>query len=92
MALVLLLLAAQSFGIAHYHQRDFRDNLAQGVQGNEVLCALCLFHFHAPANAGAPPDVGGLALVVSRLTPHEISSLHALDVSRIFSRGPPSLL
>jgi hypothetical protein len=92
LALLLLLLAAQSFGIAHYHQRDFRDNLTQAVQGSDALCALCLFHFHAPVNAGAPPDVGGLPLAVSRLTPHAIARLHALAISRAFSRGPPSLL
>lgn len=92
MTLVLLLLAAQSFSIAHYHQRDFRDNLTQGVQSGDALCALCLFHFHAPANAGAPPDVGGLALTVSRLTPHAFAPLNGLEISRVFSRGPPSLL
>jgi hypothetical protein len=90
MALAILLLAAQSFGTAHYHQKDFRDNLTQTVQGGDALCSLCLFHFHTPANAGAPPTIGAPALVVSRLTPQAMARLHALAIARVFSRGPPS--
>lgn len=88
-ALALMLLAAQSFGAAHYHQKDFRDNLTHAAQGGDGLCSLCLFHFHAPANAGAPPDVGGPSLAVSPLTPQAIAQLHALAIARVFSRGPP---
>lgn len=89
MALALLLMAAQSFGAAHYHQKDFRDNLTQTAQGSDALCSLCLFHFHAPANAGAPPATGWPALVAERLTPQAQARLHALAIARVFSRGPP---
>jgi hypothetical protein len=89
LALALLMLAAQSFGTAHYHQKDFRDNLTHAAQGGDALCSLCLFHFHAPTNMGAPPDLGGLALVISRLTPQAIARLHALAIAQVFSRGPP---
>jgi hypothetical protein len=89
MTLALMLLAAQSFSIAHYHQKDFRDNLTHATQGSDALCSLCLFHFHAPANAGAPPDVGGPVLAVSRLTPQAVARLHALAIARVLSRGPP---
>jgi hypothetical protein len=90
--LALLLLGVQSFGAAHYHQKDFRDNVRHAVQGDDGLCSLCLFHFHAPANAGAPRDVRGPVLSVSRLTPEAKALLHALAISWVFSRGPPSLL
>jgi hypothetical protein len=89
MALALLLLTAQSFATAHYHQKDFRDNLTHAVPGGDALCSLCLFHFHVPANASAPTDVGGPALAVSRLTPQAVARLHALAIARVFSRGPP---
>jgi hypothetical protein len=87
--LALMLLAAQSFSTAHYHQKDFRDNLTHAAQGSDALCSLCLFHFHAPANAVAPPSVGGQALAVSRLTPQAKARLHALAIARVLSRGPP---
>jgi hypothetical protein len=90
--LALLLLAAQSFGTAHYHQKDFRDSIRHAVQGGDALCSLCVFHFHAPANAGAPPDVGGPVLSISRLTPEAKALLHALTIAWVFSRGPPSSL
>ncbi|HUN57330.1 MAG TPA: hypothetical protein VMU41_04400 [Candidatus Binataceae bacterium] len=89
--LALLLLAAQSFSTAHYHQKDFRDNFTHAVQGSDALCSLCLFHFHAPAQAAAPPDIGRPVLAVSRLTPQAIARLHALAIALVFSRGPPSL-
>ena len=89
LTLALLVLAAQSFGTAHYHQKDFRDNLTRAAQGGDALCSLCLFHFHAPANADAPPDFGVSAQSVSRLTPQAIAQLHALAIAQVFSRGPP---
>ena len=89
MTLALMLLAAQSFSIAHYHQKDFRDNLTQTAQGGDALCSLCLFHFHAPANGGAPPATGGPTLAAERLTPQAQARLHALTIARVFSRGPP---
>jgi hypothetical protein len=92
LTLALMLLAAQSFSIAHYHQKDFRDNLTRAAQGGDALCSLCLFHFHAPANAVATPGVGGPAVAVSRLTPQAIARLHALAIARVLSRGPPSSL
>jgi len=91
-ALGLLLLAAQSFSTAHYHQQDFRDNLTRTVQGGDALCSLCLFHFHAPANTGAPPVIVRPTLVVSPLTPQAMARLHALAIARVLSRGPPSSL
>jgi hypothetical protein len=89
LALALLMLAAQSFGTAHYHQKDFRDNLTRAAQGGDPLCSLCLFHFHAPADVRAPSDLGGLARAVSLLTPQAIARLHALAIDQVFSRGPP---
>lgn len=87
--LALLLLVAQSFGTAHYHQKDFRDNITHAVQGGDALCSLCLFHFHAPANAVAPPAIGKPVLVVASLTPQAQALLHALAIAQVFSRGPP---
>jgi hypothetical protein len=92
MALALLLLAAQSFSAAHYHQKDFRDNLTHAAQDGDGLCSLCLFHFHAPASAGAPPVIVRPTLVVSPLTPQAMARLHALAIARVLSRGPPPLL
>ena len=89
-ALATLLMAAQSFATAHYHQKDFRDNVSHAVQVGDALCSLCLFHFHAPANAGAPPDVSGSLLSLSQLTPEAKALLHALAIARVFTRGPPS--
>lgn len=87
--LALMLMAAQSFSTAHYHQKDFRDNLTRAAQGSDALCSLCLFHFHAPASAVAPPGTGEPARAVSRLTPQAIARLHALAIARVLSRGPP---
>jgi hypothetical protein len=92
MALATLLMLTQSFAAAHYHPKDFRSNVSHAVQGGDVLCSLCLFQFHAPANAGAPPDFGRPLLSVSRLTPEARALLHALAIARVFSRGPPSSL
>jgi hypothetical protein len=89
LALAALLLIAQTSATAHYHQKDFRDNLTHTVQGGDALCSLCLFHFHAPASAGALPKVGGPALAISRLTPQAIARLQALAIAQVFSRGPP---
>jgi hypothetical protein len=90
--LALLLMAAQSFAVAHYHQQDFRDNVSHAVQGGDALCSLCWFHFHAPANAATPPEVGRELFFVSRLTPGANAVVHALAIARVFSRGPPSSL
>jgi hypothetical protein len=89
LALALLMLVAQSFSAAHYHQKDFRENLTQTVQGGEALCSLCLFHFKTPANVAVPPAIGGSALAVARLTPQALARLHALAIALVFSRGPP---
>ena len=90
--LALLLLIAQSFGAAHYHQKDFRDNITHAAQGGDALCSLCLFHFHAPANATTPPAFGRPALAIASLTPQAQALLHALAIAQVFSRGPPSSL
>jgi hypothetical protein len=87
--LTLLLLIAQSFATAHYHQKDFRDNFTQSVQGNDALCSLCLFHFHAPANQGAPSAEAAPAVAVWRLTPQAVAHLHTPAVALLFSRAPP---
>jgi hypothetical protein len=89
LALGLFLLIAQASATAHFHQKDFRDNLTRTVQGGDALCSLCLFHFHAPANAGSPPIEGGYVPAVSRLTPQAVARLHALAIARVLSRGPP---
>jgi hypothetical protein len=89
LALGVFLLIAQTSAIAHFHQKDFRTNIAHATQDGDALCSLCLFHFHAPASPGTPPDTGGPALAVSRLTPQAIARLHALAIARVFSRGPP---
>ena len=90
-ALALVLALAQSFAAAHYHQKDFRDNFTQSVQGNDALCSLCLFHFHAPANPGAPASDTPRAVVVWRITLPSFVRLHAPAVTFLFSRAPPVL-
>jgi hypothetical protein len=92
MALAFLLLAAQSFGTAHYHQKDFRDNLTQSVQGGDALCSLCLFHFHAPANPGTPSEVVTPARLIARVTRPAQIRLCTVAIPILPSRAPPRSL
>lgn len=89
LAFALLLLIAQSVGAAHYHKKDFRDNYTQSVQDNDALCSLCLFHFHAPAERGAPPSTVAAGTFVSSLAPRMQVRLHTADATLLFSRAPP---
>jgi hypothetical protein len=90
LAFAILLLVAQSVGAAHYHKKDFRDNYTQTVQDNDALCSLCLFHFHAPANPGAPPSTVARGTFVSCLVPRMRVRLHAAAATLLFSRAPPT--
>jgi len=90
LALALLLLIAQSVAAAHNHQKDFGDHYTQSVQGDDALCSLCLFHFHAPGNLGAPPSSAARAVAVWRLTLQACVRLHTATVGLLFSRAPPT--
>ena len=90
--LALLLIAAQSFATAHFHQRDLRTNLTHSAQDSDSLCSLCLFHFHGPVSIATPPATAELVLVTSRLTPEAKALLHALAIARVLTRGPPPSL
>jgi hypothetical protein len=90
-ALALLLVIAQSFATAHYHQKDFRDTFAQCVPGNDALCSLCFFHFHAPASPVALVSDRAPAVPVWRLTQQAILRPHTRPVALLFSRAPPVL-
>jgi hypothetical protein len=92
LALALLLLIAQASATAHFHQRDFRDNLTQSVQGGDALCSLCLFHFHASANPGTPPVKVAALVAVGRAVHLERVRLHAPAIALLFSRAPPLAL
>jgi hypothetical protein len=92
LALAVLLLIAQASATAHFHQKDFRDNLTQSVQGSDALCSLCLFHFHASASPGTPP-IKVAPLVAVGLAVHlERVRLHAPAIALLFSRAPPLAL
>ena len=90
LAIALLLLIVQSAGVAHYHQKDFRHNYAQSVQGDDGLCSLCLFHYHAPANPGTPLSSAAPTIFVWRLTARALVRLHVAPAVFLFSRAPPS--
>jgi hypothetical protein len=90
LALGLLLLIAQSVAAAHNHQKDFGEHYTQSVQGNDALCSLCLFHFDAPGNLGAPPSSAAPAVAVWRLTLQPRVRLHVATVGLLFSRAPPT--
>jgi hypothetical protein len=90
LAIALLLLIAQSAAAAHYHQKDFRHNYAQSLQGDDGLCSLCLFHYHAPANPGTPHSSGAPTVAVWRLTARVLVRLHAAPAVLFFSRAPPT--
>ena len=92
LALTLILLIAQSLATAHYHQKEFRTNLAQSVQGNDALCALCLFRSHAPASPGVPHASAAPVAAIWRLTPQARMRLHGPPAALIFSRAPPASL
>jgi hypothetical protein len=89
LALALLLLVAQSAAAAHYHQKNFRDNFTHSVKGDDALCSLCLFRFHAPANPGTPPSNAAPAVFIWRLTPWTFAPLRAAAFILLFSRAPP---
>lgn len=91
LALALTLLIAQTCATAHFHQKDFRDNITQGVQGNDGLCSLCLFHFHAPAQAAAPTNGAVPTIVEWRLLRAAGVRPRSPSFALAFSRGPPTL-
>jgi|SRR5271156_336377 len=92
LALALFLLFAQSLAGSHFHQKDFRDNLTQNVQGGDAICSLCLFHFHAPVNAGAAPASAVPCLAAGRMSCADRAPLHAIAASQLWARGPPAYL
>jgi hypothetical protein len=89
LAIALLLLIAQSAAAAHYHQKDFRHNYEQSVQGDDGLCSLCLFHCHAPANPGTPLSSAAPTVAIGRLTARVLVRLYAAPAVFLFSRAPP---
>jgi hypothetical protein len=89
LAIALLLLIAQSVAAAHYHQQGFRHNYAQSLQGDDGLCSLCLFHYHAPANPGTPHLGAAPTLAVGRLAARVLVRLYAAPAVFLFSRAPP---
>lgn len=92
LALTLTVLIAQSLATAHYHQKHFRTNLAQSVQDNDALCALCLFRSHPSASPGAPQASAAPAVAIWRLTPQARMRLHGPAAAVVFSRAPPATL
>jgi hypothetical protein len=91
LAIALLLLIAQSVAAAHYHRKDFRHSYAQSVQGDDGLCSLCLFHYHAPANPGTPLSSGAPIVAIERLTAPVLVRLYEGPAIFLFSRAPPTV-
>ncbi|MGA2411104.1 MAG: hypothetical protein ABSG46_12035 [Candidatus Binataceae bacterium] len=92
LALAALLLFAQAIAGAHFHQKDFRDNLTRDIQGNDALCSLCLFYSHAPASPVAAPITATPFAAEERITPAARTRLHTTAASLLFARAPPTSL
>jgi hypothetical protein len=92
LALAAVLLLAESIAGAHFHQKDFRDNLTQSLRGNDGICSLCLFYSHAPASTGAAPISTTPFVAEEWITQPAFVRLFAPAVSLLFSRAPPASL
>jgi hypothetical protein len=87
----VILLLAQSLGVAHYHPAasSLRSSIAAAI-APDSLCSLCLHHNHAPSvNAAqfplaAPSDTG------SRESNDFCLALISTFDSHLFGRAPPA--
>lgn len=87
----ILILGAQLFAVAHFHQRNItrQFNTPTQVVADDGLCALCDLVFHAPFNRAAKPTIARPYTAIRDV----IVAVANLHVSASFSscqtRAPP---
>jgi hypothetical protein len=88
----IVLLAAQSLAVAHYHPVNSFPELASQVQrvADADLCALCNLAMHTPLESGALPFIQhSLIAIVVAPAASPVSRLSSVQAS-LFSRAPPA--
>jgi hypothetical protein len=90
----LLILCAQLFAVAHFHQRNItrQFNAPTQVVADDGLCALCDLVFHAPFNPAAKPSIARPYAAIRNVAA-AVSSLHvSASFSSYQTRAPPSIV
>jgi hypothetical protein len=90
MSVAMLLLFAQTLAAAHYHNTPDTERLSRAVQPVDNVCAICLFHFHAPTNPGPPPSIPEPALSEQRPASTLAAPITRITASDRSSRAPPA--
>ena len=85
-----LLLFAQTLAAAHYHNAPDTERLSRSVQLVDNVCAICLFHFHAPTNPGPPPSLPEPAISERRPASILAAPITRIAASDKSSRAPPA--
>ena len=90
----ILLLGAQLFAVAHFHQRNptRQFNAQTQVVADDGLCALCSLAFHAPFNPAATLSIARpfaeLRLVYAAIALPHVS----IPFSSCQTRAPPAAI
>ena len=93
-AAAAFLFTAQLAGAAHIHRADTgaKGSVSASAAVDDGLCALCLFHFHAPANSSPLPSIAQPHESAGRAVVTSPSTVFALFTSRLYGRAPPASL
>jgi hypothetical protein len=90
----LLILVAQLFAVAHFHQRNItrQFNAPTQVVADDGLCALCLLAFHTPLNPAVTPAIARPRAEI-RLVDASVTSLYvSIPFSSCRTRAPPGVI
>jgi hypothetical protein len=88
----ILILGAQLFAVAHFHQRNItrQFNAPTQVVADDGLCALCNLVFHAPFNPAAKPTIARPYTAIRNVI-FAVTNLHlSAPFSSYQTRAPPA--